>query len=514
MKQDYTVKAVPKQSSQPTGLRKIWAGFNAWIWSAADSDKGALQKIIKAFLRIHIIVFQEFQRDRITLRASALTFTVVLSMVPFLALGTAVLKGLGAGDQMRQAAYRFVDQLEQTSFLDDTPNPTIDLPKNTSPLETQPTQNDLKEDGPPPLPEAPSQQESLTAHLHRAVDQVFDYVDRTDFATLGAFGIAGLLIAVLSVLGSIEQAMNAIWQAEAGRPLGRKIIDYLALMVLLPVTVNLALATEATMQSPVLLAYLQQILPFIWLRHFLLKMLPLIIIVATFSILYRFLPNTRVKLLPALAGGLFGGLGWFLSQTIYIKMQIGVARYNAIYGSFATLPLFLLWLYVGWLVFLSGAEMAFAAQVWKGYIRKGSTLTPISRLSMAFDIIETVLADFKSRKVTDQASLSRQLQHPDSYIAIVLNDLLKGGIVRRISDDDGGIVPATTPDHIDPAEIIDIVFGKETYAGRSNRLAQEALNGARSALTGRKIFNTCEPIQKKLFVTREQTEPKKQPTTP
>lgn len=513
MKQDNTTQAVPKQSSQPTGLRKIRADFNAWIWSAADSGKGALQKIIKAFLRIHIIVFQEFQQDKITLRASALTFTVVLSMVPFLALGTAVLKGLGAGDQMRQAAYRFVDQLDQTSFLSDTPGPAIDLP-DSAPLETHPAQDDPKEAAPP---ETASQQQGLTVHLRRAVDQVFDYVDRTDFATLGAFGIAGLVIAVLSVLGSIEQAMNAIWQVEAGRPLGRKIIDYLALMLLLPLTVNLALATEATIQSPALLSHLQQILPLVWLRHFLLKMLPLIIIVATFTILYRFLPNKKVKMLPALAGGLFGGVGWFLSQAVYIKLQIGVARYNAIYGSFATLPLFLLWLYVGWVVFLSGAEMAFAVQVWKGYIRRGSTLTPINRLSIAFDIIETVLADFKSRKLTDHASLSRKLRHSDSYIAIVLNDLLKGGIVRRISDEDGGVVPATTADHIDPAEIIDIVFGKETYAGRGNRLAQEALNAARAALAERKIEPVpehAEPVQKEPFVTREQPEPKKQPTTP
>jgi membrane protein len=246
-------------------LQETWECFIVWVWTAPDPDEHGVLNALKAFLRIHFIVLREFQRDRITLRASALTFTIVLSLVPVLALGTAVLKGLGAGDQMRQAAYRFIDQLEEsppvpTSGIDEQDTADAE-PSAASPLDNmEVVPEQIDED---------SNAESLTAHLRRAVDQIFDYVARTNFAALGAFGILGLVLAVLSVLGSIEQAMNTIWQTSSGRPFGRKLMDYLALMILLPITINLALATEATLQSPKLLAHIQDIVPVVWLGRFL-----------------------------------------------------------------------------------------------------------------------------------------------------------------------------------------------------------------------------------------------------
>ena len=322
-----------------------------WIWSTPEHDEQKWLKFLRVVIRIHLIVFQEFQRDVITLRASALTFTVVLSLVPMLALGTAVLKGLGAGDEMRGVAYKFIDQLELSVAPGEESEGQIT--SDAGPVLAHKPDTDTATAVKP----APK---GLTIHLRKAVDQVFGYVDRTNFATLGAFGILGLVIAAIFVLGSIEQAMNAIWQAESSRPIGRKIMDYLALMILLPVSINTVMAAMATLQSQALLVRLHGILPGTWIVPLLLNMVPIVLLVATFTILYRFLPNTKVNISSALVGGVFGGIGWLLIQVIYIKLQIGVARYNAIYGSFATLPFFLIWMQMGWVVFLAGAEMAFA----------------------------------------------------------------------------------------------------------------------------------------------------------
>jgi len=92
-----------------------WSRFTAWVWTVPGPDEPRRRSVnlVKAFLRIHYIFIREIHHDRITLRASALTFTIVLSLVPVLALGTAVLKGLGGGNQMRQAAYRFIAQIEE-----------------------------------------------------------------------------------------------------------------------------------------------------------------------------------------------------------------------------------------------------------------------------------------------------------------------------------------------------------------------------------------------------------------
>lgn len=464
-------------------LKKSLASLKEWIWSEPEPAEQKWQQVIRAVLRIHIILLREFQRDGITLRASALTYTVILSLVPTLALGTAVLKGLGAGDQMRQAAYRLVDQLESPTILGDTAEqqkiPTENLPiPDTKTEDRSPTTS--------PSFQHENNQEGLTVHLRKAIDKIFDYVESTNFATLGAFGILGLVITVIFVLDSIEQSMNAIWAAERERPLGRKIMDYLALMILLPVSINLAFATEATLQSPALLAHIHKILP-PSLGHFLLNLLPIMLVVATFTILYRFIPNTRVKLLPALAGGFFGGVIWFMTQALYIKLQIGVSRYNAIYGSFATLPLLLLWIYLAWVIFLAGAEMAFAVQAWRNYQLEEAKLTPITRLALAFNILTTAYSDFKARKITDRASLAEQLRQPDKSLQSVLDELIQGGILRKITGKTTGYIPATPAEKMNPSEIVDLIFGNEVPPFRGSSLAMDALQGSRQALMGKKI---------------------------
>ena len=432
-------------------MPRIWQALLDWIWAVPVAGEPFWQRNGRAACRIVAIVGQEFFRDRISLRASALTFTVVLSMVPMLALGTAVLKGLGGDGQMRQMAYAFIDQQETSA-----PASPDDTAAETA---------------------------SMNSHLRRAVTQIFDYVDRTNFAALGAFGIAGLLLAVLTVLGSIEEAMNAIWRADRDRPFSRKVVDYLALIILLPVTINLALAAEATLNSPWLLDHLRLWLPFPWLGAVLLKLMPMVVVVAVFGHLYRFLPNTRVRFLPALVGGLVGGLGWFLTQSIYVGLQIGVARYNAIYGSFATLPLFLLWLYVGWVVFLLGAEVAFAVQEWPNCMRKQTRLSPSLGLAIAFTILRLLTEDYQQRRVSNFQSLTERLPQPPGFIRQVLTEMIEAGLVRRVSGNkETGYLPASPSATISPVEIVDLMLGTEVAQLAASDLAQQALTGARTAV--------------------------------
>ena len=461
-------------------IGRTWQKFTDWVWQIQKPDDTILLRFLRRVLRVIFIVVRESQDDRITLRASALTFTVVLSLVPMLALGTAVLKGLGAGDQMRQAAYSFIEQFDANSAgIDSAPvfeAPTADSEKKTI---RPPALKSKTEDAPSRAKEQPVQ---LTSHLRRAVDQLFDYVDRTDFTTLGTIGIIGMVLAAISVLGSIEQSMNAIWQTTTGRALGRKIIDYMALMILLPISVNLALAASATLQSTTLHSYIQTFLPMLWMEKLFFKALPIAVLILTFSLLYQFLPNIRVGYLPAFAGGLFGGVTWFWVQILYVKLQIGVAKYNAIYGSFATLPLFFLWIYIAWVVFLLGAEVAFAVQSLQHYQWRTSALTPAARLAMAFDIMEAALKDYKARKITDRKSLARLLNQTEKTVVHTVNDLVKGGLLRHVENKQEGYVPAAPLNEFKPSEIMDIIFGKDLPDVKGCDLANQALEAARSSL--------------------------------
>jgi membrane protein len=465
-------------------LVNLWERFCSWVWQPTNKDEILALRFLQGFLRIIFIVARESQTDRVTLRASALTFTVVLSLVPMLALGTAVLKGLGAGDQMRQVAYSFIEQFDPGTTDSDksageapaSDEKTITPEAETAPNPSAATEGDLQNSI------IQSQPAGLTTHLRKAVDQIFDYVDRTDFTTLGTFGILGMVLAALGVLGSIERSMNTIWQTSTGRAFGRKIIDYMALMILLPISVNVALATSASLQSSALYSHIQNILPVLWVQKLLLKGLPIGILVVTFSLLYQFLPNTKVGYIPALCGGLFGGFTWFWVQVIYVKLQIGVAKYNAIYGSFATLPLFFLWIYIAWVIFLLGAEFSFAFQTWRQYQWKSVRITPAARLAMAFDIMNAAIADYKSRKITDRKSLATVLNQTEKTVAVIVNELLKGGLLREVDGKLEGYVPAAPKENLKPSEIMDIILGRDLPDVKGCDLAGQAMRAARTTL--------------------------------
>ena len=456
-----------------------------WIWQLPATDEPRRYIPIRAAFRITLLFFLKFNQDRIPLRASALTFTIVLSLVPTLALGTAVLKGLGAGNQARQAAHRLIDRLELPGEISAESSRVLPAPLL---LEEAPSGQPPPAADTPPKPESIPLPADLTNHLQRAVDQIFDYVDKTDFAALGAFGVIGLVLAVMIVLGSIESSMNTIWMAESGRPLGRRFMDYLGLMIVLPLAVNLALAAEATIRSPALFARVQQLLPISGLESVFLHILPLFLLVVTFSTLYRFLPNTRVYWPPAIVGGLFGAILWLAAQGIYIALQVGVARYNAIYGSFATLPLFLLWLQLCWIIFLAGAEMAFACQFWRSHTPDAHRLSPAARLALAFNIVDATLTHFKNRRVTSRRTLARQLGQPEYTISSLLEKLTSGGLLLWVEGKkEGGYVPASSEEKIDPGEIVDLIFGSDLPPSLENPLADKALRAARQAVAGEKI---------------------------
>ena len=457
-----------------------------WVWAPVSSEGNRLVDICRASCRVVIIVGQEFVRDRIPLRASALTFTVVLAMVPTLALGTAVLKGLGFGGEIRQAAHSFIYQLESTALeVTREAPPAAELSKPPAPPaggEEEALAPGDEEDSGNGDEEAPAA--SLSGHLHRVVDTIFDYVDKTNFATMGVIGILVLLFTVFSVLDSIENTFNDIWQARSGRALGKKLTDYLALLVILPLTINFGVAAMAALQSPELLASVEYWVP--WLGLKVMKLLPVLVVVAAFTMLYSFLPNTRVTKTAALTGGFFGGLGWLLLQAVYFKLQIVVVRYNAIYGSFAALPLFLLWIHFSWMVFLLGAEVSFGTQIWRRYLWKKLTLTPSARLALAFEILTLAAADYRRQQLTTRDSLVWALKQPDAYVKELLDSLHRAGVLRFIPDEDC-YLPSAPLAELDPVAIADLLLGEIPPTISADNPAVPALQALRRKLEGTRL---------------------------
>ncbi|MCI5117134.1 MAG: YihY/virulence factor BrkB family protein [Candidatus Electrothrix sp. LOE1_4_5] len=348
------------QSDVPVKAR---GRLSRWSFSYFPQEK-KIVKWLRGLLRILLIMVHEFSNTNIALRSSALTFSVILSMVPLLAMSTALLKGLGNGNQMREAAYHFIDKLDpeieepvllvlsdepdepeepdESDNLENTPDKSEELANTEIPKKSPPdipatsetsevsqntseqifTQNSTGAASKEVAPEEASEKETLEAtpssslnyHLHQAVDTIFDYVENTNFAALGAFGIVGLLIVVVMVLSSVEDAMNAIWHTRRGRSLFRKIMDYLALLVLLPISINITLAGDAILRSPKIMSYIATVVPSAWTVQMLLKLLPFLFITLSLMMMYLFFPNVKVKTTAAFCGALFGAIFWFIVQ--------------------------------------------------------------------------------------------------------------------------------------------------------------------------------------------------------
>jgi membrane protein len=422
------------------------------------SDCSFITSAVHYLLRVLLITIAEFKHSRLSLRSSALTYTILLSLVPMLAMSTAVVKELGGGDQLRKAAHTYIETLKESKGFEITVPGEGD---NSPPLSTR--------------PQEPAT--NLTGHLRSGVDKLFDYVDRTNFATLGTIGVFGILISVLLMLGHIESAMNAIWKVSAARSLIRKIADYLTLMILLPISINIAFAASAFLKSPVLALKMDQLIPLDWLQSLLLKPIPIFFIALTFYVMYIFFPNTRVKYFPAAVGATLAALLWFVVQNVYISLQLGVSNYNAIYGSFATLPLFLVWMYLGWIFILTGAQLAFAFQNEKTYRLIPFKSSPSLKLGAAFDIMDHIYSAFAAGEPVTVRNLADNLPHyPQLNIEDALHDLTKAGTIH-ISKKDGRLLPKTPSEQYDRQTIVRIILGTdapETTGGNLSRKAIEA----------------------------------------
>ncbi len=430
-----------------------------WI-DKKEADAPPLTKFGRYLLRILWITIGQFNNNDLSLRSGALTYTILLSLVPMLAMSTAVVKGLGGGNQLREAAYTYLDTLDKAKKF---PIPHIDLEQDKS------------------LKKSISQAENLTTHLRSAVDKLFDYVDRTNFATIGTFGVVGIFLSVILVLSHIESAMNAIWKVSSGRSILRKISDYITLLILFPLSINVAFAASAFLKNPILASKMDILIPFDWLQALLLQAIPMLFIALSFYAMYIFFTNTRVKTVPALLGATLAAFLWFGVQNVYITLQVGVAKYNAIYGSFATFPLFLIWIYLGWMFILAGAQIAFAIQNAETFQLTPTGDTPSLKLAAAFDIMDLLYQNFDSHKPTTSHSLSDNLpSYQRQLIDNVTDELTLAGVIH-LSTTDNRFLPLFPRHNYNRENIIKIIFGDEIPNSAGGQQSLQAITAARQS---------------------------------
>ncbi|MCT4628173.1 YihY/virulence factor BrkB family protein [Halodesulfovibrio sp.] len=280
------------------------------MWETDLKKLPQVQRRAVIFCRRFSVVFSGFFNDNCMLRATALAYTTILSIVPFLAVLFSISKGLGVQDS-------------ETFRL---------LLLNAS------------------------------AGNEKAVDALLQYVNNTNVTTLGVIGVATLLFTVISLMGNIEAAFNTIWNIKHGRTLWRKFTDFFSIVLVAPVLLGVAVSLSVTFQHDSMVQGILSINAVNYLYIQVLRGVPSVVIWFVFFFVYIFIPNTKVKAFSAFSGALVGVILWKSVESVYVSYLLGVNNYNLIYGSFAQFPLFLIWIYISWLIVLFGVEVCYAIQ--------------------------------------------------------------------------------------------------------------------------------------------------------
>lgn len=259
---------------------------------------------VRGLLKFGRVVIERFLSDRCLTRSSGLAYSSLLALVPLLAVMFSVLKGLGVQRRLEPLLLsRLPLQPETTQFI-------------------------------------------------------IGYIDRTNVGTLGALGAVLLLVTIIGLMRSIEGSFNDIWRVRESRTRWRQITDFLGVILLTPFLLLAATAITSSLQSQRIVRFLldNEVIGSAMVES--LRLLPVLFNILGLGVLYAVVPNRRPNWRALMIGAVIAGITWHLLQVTYVRFQIGVANYSAIYGALSQLPVLLAWLYVSWVVVLTGAQIA------------------------------------------------------------------------------------------------------------------------------------------------------------
>ena len=379
--------------------------FRHDIWRTRISDLPKRDQMIIRQSRIIMRTIMGFKDNKCVLRASSLTFFTLLSIVPVLAMAFGVAKSFNLQAILEHQLRNAFDKMKGT---EDVVQKIIDF-----------SQNQLQ---------------------------------NTQGGIIAGIGVLFLFWTIVKLLSNIEWAFNDIWGIQNNRSLSRKIADYLIIVVIFPIflaisgsaTAFISSQPEIWMQKYHLLSYFG---PFFILM---IKFLPLFILCPLFTFLYVFLPNTKVRIKAGFIAGFFTALAFMFLQMIYIYIQVKLfSKYSAIYGAFAALPLFLLYLEISWIIVLFGAEISFAAQNIDTCEFEEESLNAAPRFKQSIAIYMTtfIVERFeKKQPPPTREEIHDKLGIPAILANILLHNLTEAGIIVKVinpeNDRDESYYPA------------------------------------------------------------------------
>lgn len=291
-------------------IADIWKFLTYDIWRITEGEVTKTTFSLYNIIKTIYLSINRFTKDRIINKASALTYSTLLAIVPILAILFAIARGFGFNNLMEyQIRHGFGGNSETTEAI---------------------------------------------------FTFVDSYLSQTKGGVFIGVGLIMLLWTVINLVNNIEITFNRIWEVKKARSMYRKITDYFSMFLLMPILIVLSGGLSIFMST--MLRHMSDFVLLAPIIKFLIQLIPFVLTWLMFTGLYIFMPNTKVHFKHAFISGILAGSAYQAFQFLYINSQLWVSKYNAIYGSFAALPLFLLWLQISWTICLFGAELTYAGQ--------------------------------------------------------------------------------------------------------------------------------------------------------
>src|SRR5690554_2498379 len=413
------------------------------IWRQNPETLSNKKNILYNIIKTVILTLRNVQELDIAASARSLTYRTLLSIVPLLAVIFAIARGFGIENIMQSSIFNLMtgdspevemERIALSAEIEDTlviapevfgaREPGVGDPSATVAVEGTGTGGSML-----------AEEATASDRTREFLDLLFQVINNSLEEAKGGGIFAGIgillfLYTILLLFNDIENNFNKIWQVSRGRSIPRKVTDYMALVLFMPIffiLVNALNIISYPQNDTLKIIYI--LYPFI---PRLLNIVPFVVIILLFTSLYKFLPNTKVKFQNALIAGVIAGIAFQFFQMLYLSGQLWITRYNAIYGTFAAIPLMLLWIQFSWFIALIGAEISYAAQNVSKFSFEKETRNISRRYKDFFTLMivsEIVRRFAKELPPLTADQLSERCQVPSRLTHIILDDLLEINVI-------------------------------------------------------------------------------------
>ncbi len=410
-------------------INKFGESAQQWVWrNARNGAEASLPvRFIKQCMRIIVAIARDLADGQLSLRAMSLVYTTVIAVVPLIALSFSVLKGFGMHQRVEPAL------LEALVDLGDK--------------------------------------------RYEIVSTVMGYINNVNIGVLGSVGFAILIYSVVSMMQKIETAFNYAWQVKRTRSMPQRFRDYLSVIFVGPLLIVLSTALTTSFNTSTAVEYFVA-LPFGRpIMGLVGDFLPFLMMSLGFALVYMFLPNTRVTLKAALVGGMVTTIIWKIMGWGVANFVANSANHVAIYSAFASVIILMVWLYLGWLVLLVGASVAFYVQNPR-YLRHARSAQVVSaslRERLALNILYRVASQFKEGGAQWTANaLAVELETPEFLVDEIIDELAQLGYLLKVQEDESVHLARAA----DAIQIANLIIQVRNSAAAGSRVIKSRLDAA------------------------------------